>query len=220
MPLPCELRRPAELKRADALSSSRPGLPPFRAALMSGAMAAMALALSGCASTGYPSASVAEANTSVNSGYAVAAGDNIKITVFDEPSLTGEFQVDSSGDLAMPLIEKVSVTGKTPNEVAQAIGTELKSGGYVLDPKVSVEVLAYRPVYVLGEVDQPGEYPYSPDLTFFQAIAKAGGFTPRANKTMVVLQRAAWSTPRTIKLTDEPLMIAPGDTVIIEESFL
>ena len=133
MPLPCELRRPAELKRADALSSSRPGLPPFRAALMSGAMAAMALALSGCASTGYPSASVAEANTSVDSGYAVAAGDNIKITVFDEPSLTGEFQVDSSGDLAMPLIEKVSVTGKTPNEVAQAIGTELKSGGYVLD---------------------------------------------------------------------------------------
>lgn len=192
----------------------------LRAAFVSGALAASGLALSGCATSSYPSSSVSDANTTVSSGYGVAAGDNLKITVFDEPSLTGEFLVDSSGNLAMPLIEKVSVTGKTPNEVAALVGSSLKSGGYVLDPKVSVEVLAYRPVYVLGEVAQPGEYPYSPDLTFFQAIAKAGGFTPRANKTIVVLQRAAWSTPRTIKLTDEPLMIAPGDTVIIEESFL
>lgn len=211
---------PAELRRAYAHDCGRTALRPFRRALLSGAMAVVALGLAGCASTGYPTSSVSEANNTVNSGYAVAAGDNLKITVFDEPSLTGEFQVDSSGDLAMPLIEKVAVTGKTPNEVAQAIGTQLRSGGYVLDPKVSVEVLAYRPVYVLGEVDQPGEYPYSPDLTFYQAIAKAGGFTPRANKTIVVLQRSAWSTPRTIKLTNEPLMIAPGDTVIIEESFL
>ena len=146
---------PAELHGADAQISGRKALHPLRLALLSGAMAAAVLGLSGCASTGYPSASVSEANTSVNSGYAVAAGDNLKITVFDEPSLTGEFQIDSSGDLAMPLIEKVSVAGMNPNEVAQAIGTNLKSGGYVLDPKVSVEVLAYRPVYVLGEVDQP-----------------------------------------------------------------
>ncbi|WP_230279915.1 polysaccharide biosynthesis/export family protein [Croceicoccus sp. Ery15] len=207
---------PADLRRTAAVSGRRF----LRAALVSGAIAITGLGLSGCASTGYPTASVSEANKSVSSGYAVAAGDNLKITVFDEPSLTNEFQVDSAGNLAMPLIEKVAVTGKTPNEVAALIGAELKSGGYVLDPKVSVEVLAYRPVYVLGEVSQPGEYPYSPDLTFFQAIAKAGGFTPRANKTMVVLQRAAWSSPRTIKLTDEPLMIAPGDTVMIEESFL
>ncbi len=177
-------------------------------------------ALAGCASTDYPVSSVADANVSASTGYAVAAGDSLKVTVFDEPSLTGEFVIDSAGNLAMPLIEKVAVAGKTPNEVAGLITTQLKAGGYVLDPKVSVETLAYRPVYVLGEVSQPGEYPYSPDLTFFQAIAKAGGFTPRANKTMVVLQRSAWSTPRTIKLTDEPLMIAPGDTVIIEESFL
>ena len=172
------------------------------------------------ASTDYPVSSVADANTSASTGYAVAAGDSLKITVFDEPSLTGEFVIDSAGNLAMPLIEKVAVAGKTPNEVAGLITTQLKAGGYVLDPKVSVETLAYRPVYVLGEVSQPGEYPYSPDLTFFQAIAKAGGFTPRADKTSVVLQRSNWSTPRTIKLTDEPLMIAPGDTVIIGESFL
>ena len=205
----------AELCRSGAV----PGRHFMRAASVSGA-AALGLALSSCAGTGYPSSSVADANTSVSSGYAVAAGDNLKITVFDEPSLTGEFQIDSAGDLAMPLVEKVPVVGKTPNEVAGLISSSLRSGGYVLDPKVSVEVLAYRPVYVLGEVAQPGEYPYSPDLTFFQAVAKAGGFTPRANKSVVVLQRAAWSTPRTIKLTDQPLMIAPGDTVIIEESFL
>lgn len=207
---------PAELRRTAAVT----GRNPMRAALVSGALAVLGLTLAGCAGSSYPSSSVSAANSAVASGYSVAAGDNLKITVFDEPSLTGEFQVDSSGDLAMPLIEKVAVTGKTPNEVAGLISAQLKAGGYVLDPKVSVETLAYRPVYVLGEVSNPGEYPYSPDLTFFQAIAKAGGFTPRANKTSVVLQRAAWSTPRVIKLTDEPLMIAPGDTVIIEESFL
>ena len=206
---------PAELRCNDVR-----GRRSLRGALVFGAFAVAALGLSGCASTDYPTSSVSDANTSASSGYAVAAGDNLKVTVFDEPSLTGEFLIDSAGNLAMPLIEKVAVAGKNPNEVAGLISSQLKAGGYVLDPKVSVEVLAYRPVYVLGEVTQPGEYPYSPDLTFFQAIAKAGGFTPRANKTMVVLQRAAWSTPRTIRLTDEPLMIAPGDTVIIEESFL
>ena len=206
---------PAELRCNDVR-----GRRSLRGALVFGAVAVAALGLSGCASTDYPTSSVSDANTSASSGYAVAAGDNLKVTVFDEPSLTGEFLIDSAGNLAMPLIEKVAVAGKNPNEVAGLISSQLKAGGYVLDPKVSVEVLAYRPVYVLGEVTQPGEYPYSPDLTFFQAIAKAGGFTPRANKTMVVLQRAAWSTPRTIRLTDEPLMIAPGDTVIIEESFL
>lgn len=206
---------PAELRRSHVRVRRS-----LRTALVSSAVALAALGLSGCASTDYPTSSVSDANTSASSGYAVAAGDNLKITVFDEPSLTGEFLIDSAGNLAMPLIEKVAVAGKNPNEVAGLISSQLKAGGYVLDPKVSVEVLAYRPVYVLGEVTQPGEYPYSPDLTFFQAIAKAGGFTPRANKTMVVLQRAAWSTPRTIKLTDEPLMIAPGDTVIIGESFL
>lgn len=188
--------------------------------LMAAGCMAVGLALSGCGGAGYPVASISEANATVASGYSVAAGDQLKVTVFDEPSLTGEFQVDSAGDLAMPLIEKVTVTGKTPNEVATLVTNQLKAGGYVLDPKVSVEVMGYRPVYVLGEVGNPGEYPYAPDLTIYQAIAKAGGFSPRANKTSIVLQRSSWTSPRVIKLTGEPLMIVPGDTVIVEESFL
>lgn len=181
---------------------------------------ASALALSACGGADYPVSSVSAANAAIAQGYSVAPGDKLKVTVFDEPSLTGEFEVDGAGNLAMPLIEKIAVSGLTPNAVAAAISASLKSGGYVLDPKVSVETLQYRPVYVLGEVAQPGEYPYAQNLNFFQAVAKAGGFTPRADKTTVVLQRAGWPTPRTIKLTSEPLMIAPGDTVMIAESFL
>ncbi|GGD72191.1 polysaccharide biosynthesis/export family protein [Croceicoccus mobilis] len=188
--------------------------------LMAASCLALGLALTGCGGADYPVASISDANATIANGYTVAAGDQLKVTVFDEPSLTGEFQVDSAGDLAMPLIEKVAVTGKTPNEVAMLVTSQLKAGGYVLDPKVSVEVMGYRPVYVLGEVGEPGEYPYAPELTIYQAIAKAGGFSPRANKTSVVLQRASWASPRVIKLTGEPLMIAPGDTVIVEESFL
>lgn len=190
------------------------------ARIASAALLALGLSLGGCASGSYPVASVTEANSQVRSGYGISAGDQVKVTVFDEPSLTGEFEVDGAGDLSMPLIDKIPVAGRTPQEISNMITAKLTQGGYVLSPKVSVEVLQYRPVYVLGEVSQPGEYPYTPDLTVFQAVAKAGGFTPRANKTAVVLERSGWDQPHEIRLTDQPLMIAPGDTIIVKESFL
>ena len=86
------------------------------------------------------------------------------------------------------------------------------------DPRVAVEVMQYRPIYVLGEVGRPGEYPYANELTFLQAVAKAGGFTARANKDSVVLQRAG-AAERLVELGDAPLMVAPGDTVIVREAF-
>lgn len=190
------------------------------AAMRVGTMAfALAACLAACASTARPPAmSVAEANAQVRQDYALAAGDKLKVTVFDEPNLTGEYQVGAGGDLALPLIDAIGAEGRSAEELAAEIASKLAEGGYVLEPRVAVEVLQYRPIYVLGEVGRPGEYPYSNELTFLQAVAKAGGFTPRADKGSVVLQRAG-AAERLVELGPAPLMVAPGDTVIVREAF-
>lgn len=180
---------------------------------------ASALGLAGCASSDYGTVSASSANSAVERGYALAAGETVKVGVFNEPTLTGEFMIGPDGNLALPLIGTVKAAGHTSSSLATLISTRLSEGGYVLDPKVNVETLAYRPVYVLGEVQKPGEYAYSTDMTLFQAIAKAGGYTPRAAKNYVVLQRPTWDSPKRVDLKESVLQIAPGDTIMVSESF-
>lgn len=175
--------------------------------------------MAGCASNDLAVISASRANTEIAAGYLVDAGDKLKITVFDEETLTGEFDVGTGGTISLPLLEPVSVKDMTPRQVAQVIEEKLAAGGYVLYPRVSVDILEYRPFFILGEVTTPGEYPHGGDLTLEQAVAKAGGYTPRAQKNMVVLKRQDWAESRLIKLGDSPLRIAPGDTIIIRESF-
>ena len=183
-------------------------------------VAALLLApLAGCASSSLPELSVGEANRQVGEGYAVTTGDRLKVTVFDEPNLTGEYVIGASGELALPLIEPIPASGQPPNRIAEAIGARLKAGGYILNPRVAVEIMKFRPIYVLGEVGRPGEYPYDGKLTYLQAVAKAGGFTPRANRKVVELQRPGWPSGRVIKLTETPLAVAPGDTLVVREAF-
>lgn len=171
------------------------------------------------APAGAPVRTVEESNGGLVAGYRVATGDKLRITVFDEPTLTGDYEVGDDGAVAFPLIEPVGANGLTTAELAKAISNELAQGGYVLVPKVSIEVTEHRPFYILGEVANPGEYPYSGDLTLNQAVAKAGGFTARANKRVIKLQRQSSALATRIKLDGTPLRIAPGDTIIIQESF-
>ncbi|CCA91959.1 MULTISPECIES: polysaccharide biosynthesis/export family protein [unclassified Novosphingobium] len=171
------------------------------------------------AQAGLPLRSAQEANAGLVSGYQVSTGDKLRITVFDEPTLTGDYEVGDDGAVAFPLIDPVDVNGLTTSELAKAISTRLQKGGYVLVPKVAVEVTEHRPFYILGEVTKPGEYPYSGELTLNQAVAKAGGFTARANKRVIKLQRQSAQVATRIKLDGTPLKIAPGDTIIIQESF-
>lgn len=178
----------------------------------------VAVGAASCATTSVPEMSVSEANAQITAGYRLAAGDKLRITVFDEPSLTGEFQIGSTGDLSMPLIPRLPAQGRDAEAMASAIASALSEGGYVLAPRVAVEVMQYRPVYILGEVSNPGEYPHTGELTFLQAVAKAGGFTPRADKSSVILQRAG-GAGRLVKLGDTPLLVAPGDTMIVREAF-
>lgn len=182
-------------------------------------LACLALASVSCASNNLAPASVAEVNGMVDAEYRLSPGDRIRVTVFDEPSLTGEYEVGAAGTATLPLIADVPAAGETPQSVANAITAKLQKGGFVVTPKVAVDVLSRRPIYVLGEVNKPGEYPYQSGLTFYQAIAKAGGFTVRANQRSIVLQRKTWNSGRTVKLHDNLLAIAPGDTIIIREAF-
>lgn len=172
-----------------------------------------------CATDGVARMSVAQANSELAAGYQIDSGDQLKVIVFDEDSLSGDYEVGLQGLLALPLIEPINVKNRQPSQVAQLIEQSLAQGGYVLDPRVSVEILEHRSFFILGEVATPGEYTHNGELTLEQAVAKAGGFSARANKTQIVLKRQTWNEGRMIKLGSGSLRIAPGDTITVRESF-
>ena len=147
----------------------------------------------------------------------LAPGDKVKVTTYGEETLTGEFQVTPAGTVAFPLIGDVQAAGLDPAALAGALEAKL-GAGYLLDPKVSVEVLTFRPIYVLGEVQKPGEYPYTPGLTVRGAVAKADGFTYRANQKKVFVKRAGEAGETEYPMTAD-FAIMPGDTVRFSERY-
>lgn len=191
-----------------------------RRSIALGALLAFAAATTGCATQDYPFVDVSEANARSQQGTRLEAGDKVRVTVFDEPSLTGEYEVGSTGAVTMPLISEVPASGRTPQQMADSITAKLAQGGYVLNPRVAVDVLAYRPFYILGEVGKPGEYTYAGEMSLLQGIAKAGGFTTRANKGTVVVRRKSWGGGRKVLIGDPSLIIMPGDTITVNESIL
>ena len=152
---------------------------------------------------------------SPNADYVLGPGDKLRITVFGEENLSGEFNIGGNGQLSFPLIGDVPAAGRSVAAVAQAITAALKEG-YIRDPRVSAEVLTFRPFYVFGEVNKPGEYPYENSLTVLNAVATAGGFTYRANKKFVFLKRVRDVKEQRVRLSPE-LTLLPGDTVRIGE---
>ena len=114
--------------------------------------------------------------------------DRLRITVFGQPTLTGEYALDGNGVLAFPLIGNVPANGVTTNQLEQAIAAKLKPD-YMVNPNVSAEIVTRRPFYVIGEVQKPGNYPYVSDMTAVNAIAMAGGFTRRARKNDFYIRR-------------------------------
>ena len=191
--------------------------------LVRGCMVALALVAAFVghepATAGSRTLPASELNKQLDGGYHVAAGDKLRVTVFGEASLTGEYTIGVGGDLSLPLIESIPADRLTTKQLAQMIADSLKKGGYLLDPRVAVEILQHRPFYILGEVRSPGEYPYNGDMTLEQAVARAGGFTPRANRQTVSILRQGSSRQQRVKLSGEPLKIAPGDTITVNESF-
>jgi len=167
-----------------------------------------ASALGGCA-TAAPAPDVMRPTE-----YRLGPADQVRITVFNEPELTGQYVVGAQGTIAYPLVGSVQAGGLTVAQFTTNLQTAL--GQYVRAPSVSVEVTNYRPFFILGEVQRPGTYPYSASLTVLNAVATAGGFTYRANRGRVFVRHAEESEERSYPLTvTTPVM--PGDTVRIGE---
>lgn len=151
-------------------------------------------------------------------GYTLGSGDRVRITVYGQPELTGEFQVDGSGQLSYPLVGQVQAGGLTAKGLEQALIGKLKPN-YLKNPSVSVEVLTYRPFYIVGEVRTPGSYPYVSGMTIINAVALAGGFTYRARESSFYLTRTGEDGEKT-KVTATPeTPVLPGDVITVRERY-
>ena len=150
-----------------------------------------------------------------DAAYQLDAGDKLRVVVYGQEGLTNTYAIDAGGSITMPLIGPVPARGRTPAGLAAEISAKLR-GGFIRDPSVAVEIEAYRPFFILGEVAAPGQYPYVPNMTVESAVAIAGGFSPRARRDSVTLTHTDESgTGRFVVPLGTPL--SPGDTVLIGE---
>lgn len=170
------------------------------------------------AAMGADPAATTLANTeSAAAVYRLGPGDQLRVTVFGHDDLSGEFEVDGAGNISMPLINNVVAKGKTPDELEDAIVDKL-SPDYLKEPRVSIDVLNYRPFYIFGEVNAPGSYPYVNGMTVLKAVALAEGFTYRARTSEVRIIRAA-DESRTPKPAQRDTVVLPGDVIEVPERF-
>ena len=150
-----------------------------------------------------------------DSAYRLDAGDKLRIVVYGQEGLTNTYAIDAGGAVTMPLIGSVPARGRTPAGLAAEIAGKLRNG-YIREPSVAVEIEAYRPFFILGEVAAPGQYPYVPNMSVESAVAIAGGFSPRARRDRVTLTHTdAGGTMRVVVPPGTPL--SPGDTVLVGE---
>lgn len=151
-------------------------------------------------------------------GYRLGAGDRVRVTVFGQPDLTGEYLVDGTGKLAFPLVGQLSAGSLTASELEQAIASKLRPD-YLKDPKVSVVVLTYRPFYIVGEVKTPGSYAYVSGMTVINAVALAGGFTYRARESSFYLDRTGRDGKKTRLEAAPETPVQPGDVITVRERY-
>jgi len=181
-----------------------------RAAVSSPRVAALAVLLAGCSHDLPP---IAAYTPGV---YRLGVGDQVRIITYGDEQLTDDFRVSDSGTLALPLLGTEVAAGRTTDELARAIAKDLQAKSIIKDASVSVEVTAYRPIAVLGEVARPGQYPYSPGMTMLTAVAAAGGFTYRAIQGYAEVVRQEKSGSVDGKLEPQGY-VAPGDVIKIDE---
>lgn len=176
----------------------------------------LAWASSGRALAQTPAPAAPSAADSITA-YTLGSGDKIRVTVFGHEDLSGEFEVDGSGNVSLPLIRNIKAEGLNVRQLEQAI-TERLSPDYLINPSVSVEVLNYRPFYIYGEVTKPGSYPFVNGMTVVTAVAMAGGFTYRARTSSVRIVRAN-DPARKAVVADKDTAVLPGDVIEVPERY-
>lgn len=182
--------------------------------------------IGGCSSSSRPAPVAAAAAGAATAGgepledissYRLGPGDALRVTVFRHEDLSGEFTLDGDGYFAMPLVGEILGGGRNARQLENEIEIAFKSGGYLVDPQVSIEVLNYRPFYIIGEVNNPGSFEYVNGMTVINAVALAGGFTYRADQDDIVISRGGSSGPEIEAAPDTEVL--PGDIIEVQERF-
>ena len=173
-------------------------------------LAALGLALTACAGEPQPPAPA-------TTDYTLGTGDQLRVIVFGENDLSGQFTVDDTGHIRLPLIGQVEARGRTLHEFESDVAAKL-SQGYLKNPRVSVEVTNYRPFFIIGEVNKPGEYPYVNGMNVLNAVALAGGFTYRAREGEVYIKHAGSNDEVEVDV-DAGGKVEPGDIIRVRERF-
>lgn len=174
------------------------------------------LVLTACTGNAIPSLKGPTAGTTEVLEYRLGSGDKLRVIVFGEEALSGEFDVDGTGTVSLPLIGLIQAKDLTLREFEAEVSDKLRDG-YLKDPRVSAEVLNYRPFYIFGEVEEPGEYPYTNGMTALNAVAVGGGYTFRADKLRIYISRDQENEVE--YLLNTSVRIQPGDIVRIAERF-
>jgi polysaccharide export outer membrane protein len=193
--------------------------PPSDVADSGGAISALRNSFAGKPQRAYAAVPVAYAAAPMppahDAAYRLDAGDKLRIVVYGQEGLTNNYAIDAGGAITMPLIGAVPARGRTPAGLASQISAELRNG-YIREPSVAVEIEAYRPFFILGEVAAPGQYPFVPNMSVESAVAIAGGFSPRARRDRVTLTHTDRSGLSRFVV---PLgtAVGPGDTVLVGE---
>jgi polysaccharide export outer membrane protein len=162
-------------------------------------------------------ASVQAGTPATDTSYMLGPGDKIRVNVFGQPDLGGEYIIDGAGFVQLPLIGQAKAAGLTATALQKDIAAKF-GDGYLVNPSIDVQVVAYRPFYIIGEVKAPGQYAYVNGMSILNAVALAGGFTDRADKSEVYIRRNGSSKEEDLP-TDETTKVNPGDIVRISERF-
>jgi protein involved in polysaccharide export with SLBB domain len=188
----------------------------WRLVALSIAGSGLIAACSSSTPTSVPVVPAANAEDAV-AGYRLGPGDRVRLTVFRHEDLSGEFQLDGGGYFAMPLVGEVQGGGLNSRQLEDSIEASLKDGGYLINPQVSIEVLNYRPFYIIGEINKPGSYQYVNGMTVINAVALAGGFTYRADQDDIVINRGGSGGPEVEAALNTEVL--PGDIINVTERF-
>lgn len=165
-------------------------------------------------SSGLPACGPAELSEAT-AEYRLGPGDRLQMTVFDQADLSGQFRLDGQGYLALPLVGDIAAGHLTTRELEQSVADHLRAGDFLLHPQVSIQVLTYRPFYILGEVSNPGQYEYKNGMTVVNAVALAGGYTYRARSSKITIEYGGCTF-----VADPDTKVLPGEVITVPERYI
>ena len=170
--------------------------------------------LTACSTGGARICDTTSQDGAASGGYSLGPGDRLQVVVFRHPDLSGQFALDGEGYLALPLVGEMAAGGLTTRQLEEALENQLKADDLLVSPQVGVQVVTHRSFYVLGEVGTPGSYEYQSGITVINAVALAGGYTPRADQSGAAIARGGCRLA-----TQADTSVRPGDIITIAERF-